>query len=104
MPKIELCIKILSTLEICFDLSRSIDLHQISTARTNEKAVAGTITGLINLCESVTWQATHFGISQQLTSKITAYKRPYFFCDGSKKEYFNHFATGMFLKKLAMGY
>ena len=70
-----------SNIETCFDLSRSIDLHQISTANTNEKAIAGKISGLINLNETVTWQATHFGIRQKLTSKITAFERPFHFRD-----------------------
>jgi len=81
MPKIELTTKINSTLEICFDLSRSIDLHKISTAQTNEQAIAGRTQGLINLNETVTWQATHFGIRQKLTSKITAFDRPLYFVD-----------------------
>ena len=103
MPKIELCTEIRSTLEICFDLSRSIDLHQISTAHTNEKAIAGTITGLINLGESVTWQATHFGIKQQLTSKITAFKRPYFFCDEQQKGIFQSFCHRHVFEKVGDG-
>jgi ligand-binding SRPBCC domain-containing protein len=81
MPKIELITEINSTIDICFDLSRSIDLHKISTAKTNEKAIAGITSGLINMNETVTWQATHFGIRQQLTSKITAFDRPYYFID-----------------------
>ena len=81
MPKIELTTEINSTLEICFDLSRSIDLHKISTAKTNEEAIAGRMTGLINLNETVTWQATHFGVKQKLTSKITAFIRPKLFID-----------------------
>jgi ligand-binding SRPBCC domain-containing protein len=81
MPKIELRTEINSTIEICFDLSRSIDLHKISTAKTNEDAIEGTTSGLINLNETVTWQATHFGIRQKLTSKITAFEKPYYFRD-----------------------
>jgi len=81
MPKIELKTEINSTIEICFDLSRSIDLHKISTAKTNEEAIEGTTSGLINLNETVTWQATHFGIRQKLTSKITAFDKPYYFRD-----------------------
>ncbi|WP_317124917.1 hypothetical protein [Chryseobacterium nematophagum] len=30
-----------------FDLARDIDLHQKSTQKTNEKAISGRITGLI---------------------------------------------------------
>ena len=85
MPLIELKTEIKSTLEICFDLSRSINLHTISTAHTNEKAVGGKINGLINLDEYVTWQAKHFGIRQKLTSKITAFQRPYHFRDEQVK-------------------
>jgi ligand-binding SRPBCC domain-containing protein len=81
MPKIELITEINSTLEICFDLSRSIDLHKISTAQTNEQAIAGRTSGLINLNETVTWQAIHFGVKQKLTSKITAFDRPNYFTD-----------------------
>jgi len=85
MPKIELKTEINSTIEICFDLSRSIDLHKISTAKTNEEAIEGTTSGLINLNETVTWQATHFGIRQKLTSKITAFERPKYFRDEQLK-------------------
>lgn len=81
MPKIELVTEIKSTINICFDLARSIDLHKISTAKTNEKAIAGTTSGLIGLNEFVTWQATHFGVRQKLTSKITAFERPNYFVD-----------------------
>ncbi|MEJ5092475.1 SRPBCC family protein [Sphingobacterium faecium] len=66
---------------LCFDLARSIDLHTISTSKTNEKAIGGRTQGLIELNEYVTWQATHFGIRQILTSKITAFERPHYFVD-----------------------
>jgi ligand-binding SRPBCC domain-containing protein len=88
MPKIVLKTEIFSTIEICFDLSRSIDLHKISTAKTNEKAIEGTIFGLINLNETVTWQATHFGINQKLTPKITAFDKPHYFRDEQIKGVF----------------
>jgi len=81
MPVIVLETKIKSNIEICFDLARSIDLHKISTEKTNEEAIEGTTKGLINLNEFVTWQATHFGVKQKLTSRITAFDRPYHFRD-----------------------
>ena len=62
MPVIELRTFIKCGIEICFDLSRSIDLHQLSTTQTNKKAIAGKTSGLINLDEFVTWQVTHFRI------------------------------------------
>lgn len=91
MPKIELVTFIKTDIEKCFDLARSIDLHQISTAETNEKAIAGKTNGLINLNETVTWEATHFGIRQKLTSKITKFDRPYHFRDEQVKGAFKCF-------------
>jgi ligand-binding SRPBCC domain-containing protein len=81
LAKIELETHINAPIEICFDLSRSIDLHVKSTAKTNEQAIAGRTSGLIELNEYVTWQATHFGVRQKLTSKITAMQYPTHFCD-----------------------
>jgi len=49
MPTIELETLIKSEINICFDLSRSIDLHKISTLHTNEEAIDGITNGLINL-------------------------------------------------------
>jgi ligand-binding SRPBCC domain-containing protein len=81
MPTIELITEIKANITICFDLSRSIDLHKISTAHTNEKAIDGRTSGLIELNEFVTWQAKHFGITQKLSSKITQFNRPFHFRD-----------------------
>ncbi|WP_165750560.1 SRPBCC family protein [Cellulophaga sp. Z1A5H] len=81
MPRIELRTEIKASKEIVFDLSRSIDLHKISTEHTNETAIAGKTDGLIGLNESVTWRAKHFGIYQKLTSKITEFERPNLFVD-----------------------
>ncbi|MCX6210026.1 MAG: SRPBCC family protein [Bacteroidetes bacterium] len=88
MHTIKLVTEINASIDICFNLSRSIDLHKISTAHTNEAAIAGTTTGLINLNETVTWQATHFGIKQRLTSKITAFNQPFYFRDEQVKGIF----------------
>jgi ligand-binding SRPBCC domain-containing protein len=88
MPEIIIETRIKSSIEICFDLSRSIDLHKISTAETNEKAIGGITNGLINLNEFVTWQATHFGIKQKLTSKITKFESPNHFRDEQQKGIF----------------
>jgi ligand-binding SRPBCC domain-containing protein len=81
MPKIELKTEIKARKEIVFDLSRSIDLHKISTEHTNEEAVDGKTSGLIGAGEWVTWRAKHFGIYQNLTSKITEFNQPDFFTD-----------------------
>jgi ligand-binding SRPBCC domain-containing protein len=81
MPKIELFTEIHAPIEKVFDLSRSIDLHIESTKQTGEHAIAGRTSGLIELGETVTWRAKHFGIWQSLTSKITDYNYPTFFAD-----------------------
>ena len=81
MPVIDFSTSITVPPEICFDLARAIDLHVKSTAGTNERAVAGITSGLIGLGQEVTWEATHFGIRQRLTSRITAFDRPNHFRD-----------------------
>jgi ligand-binding SRPBCC domain-containing protein len=72
MPKIHITTFIAAPVERVFDLSRSLNLHTISTASTNEKAIAGITTGLINLEETVTWQAKHLFKTRQHVTKITA--------------------------------
>jgi len=68
-------------IERCFYLSLSVDLHQASTAETRERAIAGTISGIIGPGERVTWQAKHFGFTLRHTSEITSYEAPRFFED-----------------------
>jgi len=81
MPSIYLTTFILAKPEIVFDLSRNIDLHQVSTKHTHETVIAGRMSGLIELGESVTWRAKHFGFFQELTSKITEFDQPNAFTD-----------------------
>jgi ligand-binding SRPBCC domain-containing protein len=81
MPKIELSTLINAPIERSFDLSRSIDLHMESTKATSEQAITGRTSGLIGLGETVTWRAKHFGIWQNLTSKITRFEYPNYFTD-----------------------
>lgn len=100
MPIIQISTKIKAPKEVCFDLSRSIDLHQVSMRQTNEKAIAGRTSGLIELGEEVTWKATHFGIQQKLTAKITHFDYPNFFRDEMVKGAFKKFAHDhIFLEK-----
>ncbi|MEJ8757434.1 SRPBCC family protein [Pontibacter sp. H259] len=54
--------------------------------------------GLIYLGETVTWQATHFGIRQKLTSKITAFDSPIYFRDEHVKGAFNYFVHDHYFK------
>lgn len=91
MPVVEVSIRIDAPIELCFDLARDIDLHMLSTEGTDEKAVAGVTHGLIGLGEEVTWEATHFGIRQRLTSRITAFDRPHRFRDSQVSGAFRRF-------------
>lgn len=74
-----------------FDAARNIDLHMDSAINTNEKAIAGRTSGLINLHETVTWRGKHFGIYLRHQSKITALKYPTYFVDEMIKGSFKSF-------------
>ncbi len=54
----------------CFDLARSIDLHLESTVSTGERVVVGKPSGLVELGDEITWEATHFGVRQKLSVRI----------------------------------
>ena len=81
MPTIHLTTFISAPQARVFDLSRSIDLHKKSLAHTKEEAIAGTITGLLELNDSVTWKAKHLGKVRFLKSKLVECKKPEMFTD-----------------------
>ncbi len=54
---------------------------------------------LIEMGESVTWEATHFGIKQKLTSKITAFERPKHFRDSMVTGAFRRFDHDHFFEQ-----
>lgn len=91
MTVLELVTEIRAPIERVFDLSRSVDLHMRSTARTGERAIAGVTTGLMELDQEVTWRAKHFGVWQELTSRITRYDRPRHFRDSMVRGAFRRF-------------
>lgn len=103
MPRIELETKINAEQRIVFDLSRSIDLHKISTKHTNETAIAGKTTGLIGLNEWVTWRAKHLGVTQKLTSTITEFKHPNYFADEMLKGAFKSFKHEHYFEQSSKG-
>ena len=81
MPVIVLRTRVAAPPSRCFDLSRDVELHQRSTAASRERAVAGVTSGLLGLGDEVTWEATHFGIRQRLTSRISEFDPPNRFVD-----------------------
>jgi ligand-binding SRPBCC domain-containing protein len=78
-------------IDVVFDLARDIDLHARSMAQTGERAVAGRTSGRIELGETVTWRARHFGITWSLTSRITVVERPTRFVDEQERGPFTSF-------------
>lgn len=103
MPTIHLKTFIEAPPGICFDLSRSIELHEASTASTNEKAIAGRTSGLCEKGDVITWEATHFGIRQQLTVQITAMDAPHFFEDKMLRGAFKSMEHQHFFKAVSGG-
>lgn len=81
MPTIILKTLINAPIGHCFDLSRNIDLHLQSMKSSKEIAIAGKTSGLINLHESVTWRAIHFGMLFKMTTRISKLEYPTFFID-----------------------
>lgn len=72
MATIKTSLQINAPVKIVFDLCRSIDLHIVSTQGSNEKAIAGVMTGLIEQDEKVTWEAKHLFRTRQFETLISA--------------------------------
>ena len=81
MPLIALETRISAPIDRCFDLARNVEAHVSSTGRSRERVVGGVMSGLIGLGDEVTWEATHFGVRQRLTARITELDRPHRFVD-----------------------
>lgn len=81
MPSIEVFTRIEAPPARCFYLALSVDLHAVSARQTQEQIIGGVHSGLLQLGDEVTFRARYFGIWQTLTSKITAYEAPGYFCD-----------------------
>jgi ligand-binding SRPBCC domain-containing protein len=92
MPLIRIVTTIAAPIDVCFDLARDLDLHIQSQAAAGERAVAGRLSGLIELGETVTWEARHLGVRQRFTSQITAFDRPTHFRDEMIAGAFRSFA------------
>lgn len=91
MPVIVLRTRVGAPPSRCFDLARDVDLHQRSTAASRERAVAGVTSGLLGPGDEVTWEATHFGLRQRLSSRITEFDPPRRFVDEMVRGAFRRF-------------
>jgi ligand-binding SRPBCC domain-containing protein len=100
MPVIKLEFIINAPIERLFDLARCIDLHEKTMSKHKEKAIAGITEGLINPGETVTWKATHFGVRQTLTSKITEFNYPKHFRDEMVNGIFEGFTHDHYFEEI----
>ncbi len=91
MTTIILTTKIKAPIETVFNVSRNIDIHLLSSIQTNEKAIEGKTSGLIELNESVTWSGKHFGLNLLHKSRITKFKFPAYFTDEMEEGHFKSF-------------
>lgn len=90
MPVIELKTLMDAPRERVFDLARSIEAHQVTSAGTRAEAVAGVTSGLLGLDDTVTWEAHHLGLRRRLTVRLTQLDRPRHFQDVMVRGAFGH--------------
>ncbi|MCA9715128.1 MAG: SRPBCC family protein [Myxococcales bacterium] len=64
-----------------FDASLDVGLHQASARGTGERVIAGRREGRLELGETVTWSARHFGLRWSMTVAIVEHERPHRFVD-----------------------
>ncbi len=91
MPLIEHQQFIQAPVKKCFDLARNVDIHIQTTSKTKERAVGGVTAGLLEKGDTVTWEATHFGIKQRLTAEVIFMEPPHKFVDVMVKGAFQSF-------------
>lgn len=81
MATIRVATHIQAPIDLCFDLARSVEMH-------DEPPVAGVTSGLLELNDTITTEATRFGTKQSITSQISEMERPYKFVDVLISGYF----------------
>ena len=81
MPTLTLVTEIRAPVERAFDGCRDLDLHARTLAHTRERLVGAKTGGLAELGDVLTFEATHLGVRQRLTSRITDMERPSLFAD-----------------------
>jgi ligand-binding SRPBCC domain-containing protein len=99
MTTIELTTVINAPIQLVFDHARNIDTHQESPGKSNEIAIAGRTSGLINKRETVTWRGKHFGVFLQHQSVISQMEQPTYFIDEQLKGNFKSFKHQHFFEQ-----
>jgi len=100
MTTINLTTKINAPLHKVFDLNRNIDIHKLSTSKTNETVIDGVTSGLINVNETVTWRGKHFGFYLTHKSIISVMQIPNYFTDEMVNGQFKSFKHQHTFKKI----
>lgn len=85
MPRFELDTLIAAAPERVFDLSLDVGAHTASMKNSGERVIGGVTSGRMNLGDTVTWRARHFGIPWRMTSRISVLERPDHFVDEQVK-------------------
>lgn len=80
MPQIRVETFIEAPQQLCFDLARDMRVHAQTMRHTRERIVEGPA-GLLQLGDTVIFEAKHFGVKQRLTAKIVEMKEPESFTD-----------------------
>jgi len=99
MTTINLTTKIKASKQTVFDASRNISVHMQSASKTNEKAIAGVTSGLINLNETVTWRGKHFGFYITHKSRIPVMDFYDYFVDEMEEGKFKSFRHEHFFEE-----
>ena len=91
MTTIHLITQIKAPKHVVFDVSRNIDIHLQTAQKTQEKAIAGRTSGLIEFNETVTWRGKHFGVYLTHKSRMTAMDLYDYFVDEMEEGHFKSF-------------
>ena len=81
MTRIVVTTLINAPIQIVFDAARDVEIHTQTTMHTREKVVGGRRTGLFELGDEVTFEATHFWVRQKLSARIVEMNVPFGFTD-----------------------
>jgi hypothetical protein len=92
-----------ASVQQCFDLTRSIDVHIYTARSIAGKAVSGKTSGLAELGDVTTWSARFFGLRFALTTRVIALHAPYEFSERLEHGRFKTFEHVYSLHDLSNG-
>ncbi len=98
MTTIELSTDIEAPVDLCFELSRNIDLEVRAGQEYHLRAVSGVTSGAIGAGQQVGWRTKQFGIAVSHVSEITGFELPRFFQDSMIAGMFRSFQHDHFFE------